>query len=197
MVALKNTSLNNSYSKLLNDIKEIIVSGQKEVELKKAITYWKVGELINKNILKNKNRAQYGKKLFLQLSKDIQINERTLQAIVKFNQKFPIPNVRSQFNWTKYRALLSVDNKKKRASLLSKAKKQNLNSLQLEAEVKKLNTATTNKKISVEKGVLGLGQIIAIPTSFADKKKAGYSLIDLGFKINHFSTIPTDFFCLS
>ena len=47
-------SLDQSYQKLVSNIKNIIIDGQEEIEQQKVIVYHGIGELLDKYFLKNK-----------------------------------------------------------------------------------------------------------------------------------------------
>ncbi len=183
MSNLKISKREPSYQQFLLKIKSVIATGKRDVELRKAVTYWRVGELINQHVLKNEARAGYGKQLFLRLSLDIGIHRRTLERIAQFQREFSIPTGRSQFNWSKYRALLSVEDEGRRVALISKAKKQKLNSIQIEAEVKKVNAIDLDVKLEVQKGILRLGTILEMAQNLTTKQKSAKCLVDLGFKV--------------
>ena len=153
----------NSYPSLLTQIKNTIDSGRKEIEQVKALTCWHVGEHIAKHLLSHNGRAGYGDQLYQRLSKDLNINERTIQWSVRFFQDFPIPNARSELKWTHYRKLITVDDPLLRAKLLRKAERGNLTTRQL-ADAIKISTASGSR-------VQGLVPLIPIPSTLSKALK--------------------------
>ena len=97
-----------TYSKLLTQIRSTIESGRKQIEHTKALTYWRIGEHISKHLLNNNGRSGYGQQLYKKLSKDLNIEARTLERAVQFHKEIPIPTARSQLKWTHYRELIRV-----------------------------------------------------------------------------------------
>ena len=103
-----------------------------------AKTYWNVGKLISQDILKNKNRADYGDELLKKLSDKLTIDVSTLQRSIKFYETYPrISAARPKLDWTHYRALITVEDKRKRDRLEVRAKRQNWHSRKLEYEIKR------------------------------------------------------------
>ncbi len=174
--------LQSAYPSLLKSIQFEIKEGQKEIQRVRAITYWKIGAKISKHLLKSKDRASYGSKLFARLSHDLGIDERTLQQTVKFFKQFSIPSARSEFNWTQVRQLLNVSDKTQRMFLLQKSISEKLTTRQLQREIKAFKqgdfSANQNVKLKFERGNLYTYQLAQAP--FVSSQK-GYRVVDCGF----------------
>ncbi len=169
-----------SYQNLVATIKQEITQTQLTIQQERAIGYWKIGEHIQKHTLKNKLKSGYGEKLYLKLSHDLKIDVRTLQQTVKFNQTFPIPSARSQFNWTHYREFLRIPNKKDRRLLFKKAQTKGLTTRQLQNEIKQLKDKKNlaNTKLAYTQGHLYTYRLDAQPFMKAEE---GYRVVDVGF----------------
>ncbi len=82
-------------------------------------TYWKVGKLICEDEMQGKKRAHYGKGVLKRLANQLTLefgkgfDERNLNNMRAFYRAFPIWNaVRTKLNWTHYRLLSRVVEKK-------------------------------------------------------------------------------------
>lgn len=177
----------NSYSNLLKQLKEEIAQGlvraQKAYDREKIITYWKIGKSISKHLLKNKDRADYGKKLYKRLSEDLSIGERLLYQMSQFYNAYPKLKPSQNLKWSHYRLLTSVKDEKKRNFLESKASNDNWSKRTLENFLKenikkevKFVKSPVKTKLSVSKGRLYTYKL------FKDKY-ADELLIDCGFNI--------------
>ncbi|MEG2100530.1 MAG: PDDEXK nuclease domain-containing protein [Flavobacterium sp.] len=95
----------------------------KTVNQELTLLYWKIGRSINDEILKN-NRADYGKKLILNLSHELSerygsgFNKRNLYSFIKLNtviQDITIMHtVCAQLTWSHIRSLIYIENHVKR-----------------------------------------------------------------------------------
>lgn len=136
MVLLKSPPQLKSYPILLNQIKHTITQGRKNIEHVKALTYWKIGENISKHLLNQNGHAGYGKQLYINLSRDLNVDRRTLYQLTRFYKQFSKVSARSKLGWTHYRKLISVDDPLLRNRLLKKARKNNLTTRQLAKEIR-------------------------------------------------------------
>ena len=186
--------LSNSYLKLLTDLKSILIEGllkaQAAVVRQKVQTYWRAGELISEHILENKERAGYGKRLYINLARELDSNEDTLERMVKFYRLFPLDSIEKQLEWTHYRNLITVDDKIKRNSFLKQAVRQDWNSRELRKAIRiyKLQLKGPKKalkpikapKITVTRGKLYTYRLVK--PKLITLKDSGF-LIDCGFNI--------------
>lgn len=83
--------------------------------------YWQIGRRIVEEEQGGQERAEYGKGLIKNLSKELTpdfgsgFGIRQLKQARLFYIEYPIANaVRSQFNWTQYRTLIQINDKDKR-----------------------------------------------------------------------------------
>ncbi|MCK9615298.1 MAG: DUF1016 N-terminal domain-containing protein [Candidatus Omnitrophica bacterium] len=130
----------NSYSNLLKQIKHEITDGlvraQKAYEREKVISYWKIGQAIDKHLLENKDRADYGKQLYSRLSRDLNIGERLLYQMSQFYYAYPDLKPSQNLKWSHYRLLTSVKDEEQRAILETKAADDNWSKRALETFIK-------------------------------------------------------------
>jgi endonuclease YncB( thermonuclease family) len=133
---VKTLTTTKSYLKLLTELKSILIQGLKAIEEERVKTYWQTGKIISKYLLANQERAGYGDNLFVRLSEDLKIAQRTLEQSVKFYRTFPIPHVRTELGWTHYRALITVKDKQKRLIFQKQAIKHNWSAEDLQKAIR-------------------------------------------------------------
>ncbi len=109
----------------VSDIKAIITSARnsaiRSVDFERVKMYWRLGERIFVEEQQGKERAEYGKYLIQNLSKEIEpefgtgFSARQLERARQFYRTYPIASaLRSQFNWSQYKLLMQIDNENKR-----------------------------------------------------------------------------------
>ncbi|MEA4919118.1 MAG: DUF1016 N-terminal domain-containing protein [Proteiniphilum sp.] len=109
----------------VSDIKAIITSARnsaiRNVDFERVKMYWRLGERIFVEEQQGKERAEYGKYLIQNLSKEIEpefgtgFSARQLERARQFYRTYPIASaLRSQFNWSQYKLLMQIDNENKR-----------------------------------------------------------------------------------
>jgi predicted nuclease of restriction endonuclease-like (RecB) superfamily len=117
----------NDSPQLLNSIIDLIDQTRhfvaKTVNQELTLLYWNIGKSINDEILKN-DRADYGKKLILNLSTDLSdrygsgFNKRNLHSFIKLNIVFQditiVHTVCAQLSWSHIRTLIYIENQIKR-----------------------------------------------------------------------------------
>jgi predicted nuclease of restriction endonuclease-like (RecB) superfamily len=117
----------NDEPKLLNSIVGLIDQTRhivaKTVNQELTLLYWNIGKIINNDILKN-DRADYGKKLVLNLSDELSnrygsgFNKRNLHSFIKLNTVFQditiVHTVCAQLSWSHIRNLIYIENPIKR-----------------------------------------------------------------------------------
>lgn len=110
---------------IINDIKRIIADAQanavRSVDFCRVQMYWQIGRRIVEEEQGGEQKAEYGKYIICNLSKKLQpefvrgFGVRQLEQSRQFYLEYPIANaLRSQFNWTQYRALIQIPDKDKR-----------------------------------------------------------------------------------
>jgi predicted nuclease of restriction endonuclease-like (RecB) superfamily len=118
----KDIQIHNNF---ISDIKRIITSAKnsaiRSVDYERVKMYWKLGERIFIEEQQEKERAEYGKYLIKNLSKEIEpefgsgFSIRQLERARQFYRTYPITSaLRSQFNWSQYKLLMQIDNEDKR-----------------------------------------------------------------------------------
>jgi len=182
----KTEVISSSYSKLLKDLKSILVQRLKRIEEERVKAYWRTGELISKYLLGNKARAGYGDNLFERLSEDLEIGQRTLERSVQFYREFPIPSARTELGWLHYRILITVQEKEERLVLENRAVKENWSARQLQEHIRleRLEDLEVEgagapaKKLKVRRGRLYTYRLIK--PEIINSANAGL-LVDCGF----------------
>jgi predicted nuclease of restriction endonuclease-like (RecB) superfamily len=118
----KGIELRNEF---VSDVKYIIISARnsaiRSVDFERVRMYWKLGERIFVEEQQSKERAEYGKYILKNLSKEIEpefgtgFSARQLERARQFYRTYPIATaVRTQFNWSQYKLLMQIDNEDKR-----------------------------------------------------------------------------------
>lgn len=127
-------------------IQSIISNAQanavRAVDNERVLMYWKIGKIIFEEEQQGKNRADYGSYLIKTISEVFQprfgtgFSVRQLERYRQFYRTFPIASaLRSQFNWTHYKTLISIDNQDKRDFYIAETEKNNWTARQLERQV--------------------------------------------------------------
>ncbi|GAA0878374.1 PDDEXK nuclease domain-containing protein [Algoriphagus jejuensis] len=131
---------------LIHQIQSIIASAReraiRSVDTERVLMYWQIGKVIFEEEQDGKERAGYGDFLIKSLSSSLQpqfgsgFSYRQLNWYRKFYRTFPIVSaVRTQFSWTHFKTLLSIDNANKREFYIAEAAKNNWTARQLERQV--------------------------------------------------------------
>lgn len=118
----KNIQLHDNF---VSDIKNIITTARnsaiRSVDFERVRMYWRLGERIFVEEQQEQERAEYGKYIIVNLSKEIEpefgsgFSKRQLERARQFYRTYPIASaLRSQFNWSQYRLLMQIDNEDKR-----------------------------------------------------------------------------------
>lgn len=120
--SVKAADLPKTTAGLIRDIREMIEAARSAVAATVnaglTVLYWRIGERINREILKGK-RADYGKQILATLSQDLSrdysegFSYSALTRMVKFAQCFPDPAIvatlSQQLSWSHFRELLSLE----------------------------------------------------------------------------------------
>lgn len=131
---------------LIQHIQSIISNAQaqaiRSVDNERVLMYWQIGKVIFEEEQEGKERAGYGNFLIKSLSEYLQpqfgsgFSVRQLERYRQFYRLFPIASaLRTQFNWTHYKTLLSIDTQDKREFYLAETNKNNWTARQLERQV--------------------------------------------------------------
>ncbi len=167
------------YKDLVNSIKQEITKTSDELQRQKAICYWKIGGHIANHLLNSNGKSGYNERLYARLSQDLKIDERTLQLTVSFYRSFPIPNARTELNWTNYRDLLTITDQNSRDALFEEVKTRRVTTRELQSQIKHIKKQEQpDVTLEVRKGALYTyrtdSQVFIEPAE-------GRSLIDVGF----------------
>ena len=131
---------------LIQQIQAIIAAAKdraiRSVDTERVLMYWQSGKVIFEEEQQGKDRADYGKFLIKFISDEFQpqfgtgFSVRQLERYRQFYRQFPIASaLRTQFSWTHYKTLLSIDNNDKKEFYIAEASKNNWNARQLERQV--------------------------------------------------------------
>ena len=115
----KTTSLLKPDERLLGDLRDLIQEARqnvaRSVNAALVLLYWKVGERIRKDILKEK-RAEYGERILQTLSAKLEVEfgsgfgQRNLANMVRFAEVFPDPEIlhalRAKLTWSHFRQII-------------------------------------------------------------------------------------------
>ena len=133
-------------NELINQIHLIIANSKEKairsVDSERAFMYWQIGKAIFEEQQLGKERAKYGEFLIKSLSKELEpqlgkgFSSRQLERYRQFYRVFPIASaLRTQFNWTHYKTLISIDNKDKREFYIAETENNNWTARQLERQI--------------------------------------------------------------
>jgi len=131
---------------LIHQIQAIIAIAKnkaiRSVDTERVLMYWQIGKVILDEEQQGKQRAEYGTFLIKSLADYFQpllgtgFSVRQLERYRQFYRNFPIASaLRTQFSWTHYKTLISIDNQDKRAFYIAETSKNNWNARQLERQV--------------------------------------------------------------
>ncbi len=112
------------------------------VDNERVLMYWQIGRVIFEEEQQGKDRAEYGAFLIKSLAENLQLkfgsgfSYRQLNWYRQFYKTFPIVSaLRTQFSWTHYKTLLSIDNQDKKEFYIAEASKNNWTARQLERQI--------------------------------------------------------------
>ena len=118
--------LEESNAKMIEDIKEIIINSRNkiayEVNNTMVLAYWNVGRIIIENEQNGNIKAEYGKQLMKELSKELRkilgsgFSISNLFNMRRFYLKYPkFQTVSGKLSWSHYCELLSIENDDERS----------------------------------------------------------------------------------
>jgi predicted nuclease of restriction endonuclease-like (RecB) superfamily len=133
-------------SHLIKDIQEIILQAReravRSINFERVVTYWQIGKRIFEEEQVGKERAEYGKYLIKNIAIALKpehsksFTSRQLERFRQFYRIFPNTSaLRTQFSWTHYKLLISVDSDDKREFYEAESIKNNWNSRELERQI--------------------------------------------------------------
>ena len=133
---------NTGYRKLVSQISETFTDGQRKavfaVNSFLVETYWKIGQYIVEYEQGGSGKAEYGKRLLEQLSKDLSLlhgrgfSLSNVKRMRQFYTAFPISaEVPHQLSWTHFVELLKIDDPLERSFYLQQSIYENWSTTQL------------------------------------------------------------------
>lgn len=131
---------------ILSDIQTIISQAKqnavRSVNFERVVMYWKIGERIFIEEQEGKERAEYGAAIIKTLAESLEpeygsgFSARQLERFRQFYRTFPIASaLRTQFTWTHYKLLFSIDNENKRDFFLAESGKNLWTARELERQI--------------------------------------------------------------
>lgn len=136
----------NLSKNILGQIQQVISNAQdkavRAVDNQRVLMYWQIGKIIFEEEQNGQDRAAYGSYLIKSISSEFQpkfgsgFSVRQLERYRQFYRQFPIATaLRTQFNWTHYKLLLSVEDQDKKEFYIAEASKNNWTARQLERQI--------------------------------------------------------------
>ena len=174
-----------TYDGLLHAIREVRSASEKRVEqavdAEKVREAWETGKLIDEHILQHKERADYGEKVIARLADDLGMSSRELHYMLEFFRTYPIVRPGGQLSWSKYQALLSINDDKARGEVAEKAVRQNWDRDRVREEVQRYHARDrSEEKLPVSKPESLYIYRVVKP---AEGPYAGQLALDLGFAV--------------
>ncbi|MFA7255386.1 MAG: DUF1016 N-terminal domain-containing protein [Candidatus Omnitrophota bacterium] len=170
-----------SYDELVKAIRGAKAESQarveKIVEQERVREAWEIGKLIDAHVLQHKERADYGKRILLKLSKDLGMSDTELGYMLQFARAYPISRPAGKLSWSEYESLLAVNDAKKRQTLVDKAEKENWSRDRLRSEVRNVTQPGRSAPVEVltaKPGILHAYRVVA-------GLEEGERVLDLGF----------------
>lgn len=136
----------NLSNSILNDIHFIISQAREKavrsVNFERVLMYWRIGERIFKEEQQEQKRAEYGAYLIKSLAASLEpeygtgFSARQLERFRQFYRSFPNASaLRTEFSWTHYKLMLSIENNDKRDFYLAESVKNLWTARELERQV--------------------------------------------------------------
>lgn len=144
---MKKLIIAGGYTALLSKVKKTLIEGQQRIEQERGRTYWETGRVIYADILKHKDRAEYGGEVLRDLADDLDVDLSLLQRCVRFAKAYPrlpISAGRPKFKWSHYRELITISDDKRRLSLEKAAAQNDWTAQELAARIKSANGGRNN-----------------------------------------------------
>lgn len=130
----------------INEIRSIIESARsnavRSVDFCRVQMYWQIGRRIVEEEQGGEHRAEYGKFIIRNLSKELTpdygsgFGVRQLERARQFYTEYPIASaLRTQFNWMQYRLLIAIPDKDKREYYELEAANNNWTAREMERQI--------------------------------------------------------------
>ncbi len=171
-----------TYDQLVSAIRQARQASAQKMSQEKVRLAWETGKLIDQHILKNAERADYGKQVILRLAKDLGTSETELKYMLQFARTYPIRPISDELTWSDYRELLSLNDPAKRVELAELARKGKWDINRIRQEIKRINASKSGKNLPSEfleskPGKVGVYRVIKATVG----PYAGQLALDLGF----------------
>lgn len=138
--------INDAVERVYQEVRGILDTARanvwRAVNNAQVTSYWEMGRAIIEEEQNGKQRADYGKKLVVGLSKRLTTDfgrgfaVRNIWYMRDFFLTFPILHaLRAELTWTHYRLILTVENERARAYYVDEAIKANWSTRQLERQI--------------------------------------------------------------
>jgi hypothetical protein len=128
-----------TYAELRDAVVAVVVEGRAAIDRAWVETYHETGRLIDEHVLKFRDRADFGAKVYDRLAEDTGISARTLRECAQFHRCFPIWRTCAKLGWVQCRLLCQVVDDKQRDKLLAQAVKNQWTAVDLETRVRSIN----------------------------------------------------------
>jgi endonuclease YncB( thermonuclease family) len=163
-----------TYAELKRAVLAVVLTSRREIDRTWLMTYHETGRLIHVHLLLNKERADYGAKVFRRLAADTGTSSRSLHEFVQFYRHFPIVRTSAQLGWSHYALLCQVEDQAQRQELLTQAVEHGWSSPKLRERVRALNAGgaassaadsakdvTPPKPLLPKRGTVGVWRVVA------------------------------------
>ena len=177
------TSTPKTYAQLRDAVIAVIVTGRQAIDRAWVDTCHETGRLINEHVLRFRDRADYGARVYEKLAADTGVSVRSLRECAQFHRYFPIRRNCAELGWSQCRLLCQVTDETQRRKLLAQAVKNDWTVPELETRVRAFNAvalasnddtpAQPVELLTPRRGTPGLHLVVERPTGLG---------IDLGFK---------------
>lgn len=183
---------NMTYRHLIKDIQDIVdtamLNKQTIGNLALTTSYWTIGKRLIQDEQQGESRAAYGQKTLNRLAEDLNnlygkgFGRANLKYMRQFYKAYKKSEIISNLNWSHYKILLQIEDKKLRNELEGKIVRSRWSQRQLAEYVRELMGSTkplsSDKKLKRPLGRVGIIQTRRVFQSGQEKV-----FIDLGFKI--------------
>lgn len=156
--------------KMIEEIKKIIINSRQkityEINNTMLIAYWNIGRIIIENEQKGHIKAEYGKQVLKELSKELKktlgsgFSVSNLQYMRRFYLKYPKQQTVSvKLSWSHYCELLSIENKEERDFY----EKETINSNWSVRELKRQIETSLFERLLLSKGKNNKKKVYELP----------------------------------
>lgn len=171
-----------TYAVLVKSIQSQVFEARHKIERTAVAMYWTVGRSIAEYIKKNDSTLPNGRNIYIALSKDINIDARTLNQTVVFYRAYPKIKFDLPLSWSHYRYLSMIASEPERKKWERRTVREGLSVHRLQSLIQeKRNGARlkTASKLNVTHGKLY--HYRSVQTHDIGTRR-GRTMIDCGFK---------------